>query len=206
MKMQIFPYRDPASGHTIGLVDIFTKLVEESRIIFLSSGHYDTHGQAVVADATADRVTASLLYLASQDPNKDIKLYINSPGGSVSGTLAIYDTMQYVKCDVQTICIGQAASAAAIILAAGTKGKRFALPNAEVMIHQPLGGAVGQATDVQIRAEQLLKTKQRINQILAKHTGQPMKKIAKDTDRDYYMSAEEAMAYGLIDRIITPKD
>ena len=209
MKMQIplFPYRDPTTGAQ-AFVSIFTKLVEESRIVFLSSGIYSptVDTRAVITDIQADCVTATLLYLNAQDPNKDIKMYINSPGGSGTAMLAVYDTMQYVKCDVQTICIGQAASAAAIILAAGTKGKRSALPNAEIMIHQPLGGAVGQATDVQIRAEQLLKTKQRINQILAKHTGQPMKKIAKDTDRDFYMSPEEALAYGLIDRIITPKD
>jgi len=204
MKMQKFPLQDP-SGQMIGYVDIFTKLIDASRIIFLSSGYYTQDGRAVVSDIIADHVTASLLYLASRDPERDIKLYINSPGGSASGMLAIYDTMQYVKCDVQTICIGQAASAAAVILAAGTKGKRFALPNAEVMIHQPGGGASGQATDVQIQAKQLLKTKQRINQILAEHTGQSMKKIAKDTDRDYYMSAEEALDYGLIDRIIAPK-
>jgi ATP-dependent Clp protease protease subunit len=164
------------------------------RIIFLSEE---------VNDTTASLVVAQLLYLESQDPDKEIQFYINSPGGSVTAGMAIYDTMQYVKCDVSTICIGLAASMGAFLLSAGTKGKRLALPNAEIMIHQPSGGAKGQATEIQIAAENILKTKKRLNEILAANTGKPYDVIAADTERDYYMSAEEAKAYGLIDDVIT---
>ena len=150
----------------------------------------------------ADLVVAQLLFLESEDPKKDIQVYINSPGGSVSAGFAIYDTMQYVKCDVSTICIGMAASMGAFLLAAGKKGKRFSLPNADIMIHQPLGGAQGQAEDIRIQAEKILKTRARLNDILAEKTGQPLEIIEKDTDRDNYMSAEEAKEYGLIDEVI----
>lgn len=173
--------------------DIYSRLLKE-RIIFLGSP---------IDDVVANTVIAQLLFLESQDEKKDIKLYINSPGGSVSAGLAIYDTMQYVKPAIQTICVGLAASMGATLLAAGTKGKRFALPNAELMIHQIMGGTEGQATDIKIRAEHILKLKDRLNDVLAKHTGQPVKKIEKDTDRDYFLTAEEARTYGLIDKIIT---
>lgn len=172
--------------------DIYSRLLKD-RIIFLSG---------VIEDETANIVIAQLLFLDSQNSKEDIKLYINSPGGSVSSALAIYDTMQYVKADVATICIGVAASAAALILAAGAKGKRSILPNGEVMIHQVMGGAQGQATDVDIHAKHILKIKERINFILAKHTGQPVKKVEKDADRDYFMSAEESKKYGIVDKII----
>lgn len=169
--------------------DIFSRLLKE-RIIFLGDE---------VNDQTASLVVAQLLFLESEDPNKDIQLYINSPGGSVTAGMAIYDTMNYVKCDVSTICIGLAASMGAFLLSSGAKGKRFALPNAEIMIHQPSGGAKGQATEIQIVAENILKTKRKLNEILAKNTGQTVKKIAEDTERDNFMSAEEAKAYGLVD-------
>jgi len=172
--------------------DIYSRLLKE-RIIFLGSP---------IDDAVANTVIAQLLFLESEDPKKDIKLYINSPGGSVTAGLAIYDTMQYIKPDVSTICIGIAASMGAFLLASGQKGKRFALPNSEVMIHQVMGGAEGQATDIKIRAEHILKIKDRLNEILAKHTGQSKTKVEKDTDRDNYMSADEALKYGLIDKII----
>lgn len=172
--------------------DIFSRLLKE-RIIFLADE---------VNDQTASLVVAQLLFLESEDPNKDIQLYINSPGGSVTAGMAIYDTMNYVKCDVSTICIGLAASMGAFLLSSGAKGKRFALPNAEVMIHQPSGGAKGQATEIQIVAENILKTKKKLNEILAKNTGQTVKKIAEDTERDNFMSAEEAKAYGLVDDIV----
>ncbi len=172
--------------------DIYSRLLKE-RIIFLGSP---------IDDGVANTVIAQLLFLASEDDKKDIKLYINSPGGSVTAGMAIYDTMQHVKCDVSTICLGMAASMAATLLTAGTAGKRFALPNAEIMIHQVMGGAEGQASDVKIRAERILKIKDNLNKILAKHTGQPLKQIEKDTDRDYFMSADEAKKYGLIDKII----
>ena len=172
--------------------DIFSRLLKE-RIIFLADE---------VNDQTASLVVAQLLFLESEDPNKDIQLYINSPGGSVTAGMAIYDTMNYVKCDVSTICIGMAASMGAFLLSSGAKGKRFALPNAEVMIHQPSGGAKGQATEIQIVAENILKTKKKINEILAKNTGQTVEKIAQDTERDNFMSAEEAKAYGLVDDIV----
>ncbi|MGC9048957.1 MAG: ATP-dependent Clp endopeptidase proteolytic subunit ClpP [Patescibacteria group bacterium] len=173
--------------------DIYSRLLKE-RIIFLGD---------IIDDAVANTVIAQLLFLESEDKEKDIKLYINTPGGSVTAGLAIYDTMQYVKPDVATICVGTAASMGAVLLAAGAKGKRLALPNAEVMLHQVMGGAEGPATDIKIRAEHILKVRDRINQILAKHTGQSLEKIEKDTDRDFFMTAEEAKKYGIIDKIIT---
>ena len=173
--------------------DIYSRLLKE-RIIFLADE---------VNDQTASLVVAQLLFLESEDPNKDIQLYINSPGGSVTAGMAIYDTMKFVKCDVSTICMGMAASMGAFLLSSGAKGKRLALPNAEVMIHQPSGGAKGQATEIQIVAENILKTKKKLNEILAANTGQTVEKIAEDTERDNFMSAEEAKAYGLIDEIIT---
>ena len=172
--------------------DIYSRLLKE-RIIFLGDA---------IDDDTANTIIAQLLFLESEDKEKDIKLYINSPGGSVTAGLAIYDTMNYLKPDVTTICVGIAASMAAILLGAGAKGKRFSLPNAEVMIHQVMGGAEGQATDIKIRAEHILKLKSKLNDILAKHTGQAIDKIEKDTDRDYFMSAEEAKTYGIVDKII----
>ncbi|MFH1610515.1 MAG: ATP-dependent Clp endopeptidase proteolytic subunit ClpP [Patescibacteria group bacterium] len=172
--------------------DIYSRLLKE-RIIFLG---------APINDIVANTIIAQMLFLESQDSKKEIKLYVNSPGGSVTAGMAVYDTMQYVKCDVSTICIGMAASMGAVLLAAGTKGKRFSLPNSEVMLHQVMGGAEGQAIDVKIRAEHILKVKDRLNKILASHTGQSLDKIEKDTDRDYFMSAEEAKKYGLIDKII----
>ncbi|MFZ5364392.1 MAG: ATP-dependent Clp endopeptidase proteolytic subunit ClpP [Patescibacteria group bacterium] len=172
--------------------DIYSRLLKD-RIIFLGDQ---------VDDAVANNVIAQLLFLDSQDKEKDIKLYINSPGGSVTAGLAIYDTMQYIKSDVSTICVGMAASMAATLLAAGAKGKRFLLPNSEVMIHQVMGGAEGQAVDIKIRAEHILRIKDRLNDILSKHTGQPLAKIEKDTDRDYFMTAEEALKYGIVDKII----
>ena len=158
-----------------------------------------------VNDVTSSLTVAQMIYLESVDPDKDIQLYINSPGGSVSAGLAIFDTMQYIKCDVSTICMGLAASMGAFLLAAGAKGKRFALPNSEIMIHQPLGGARGQATDIQIHAEQIIKIKKRLNDILAERTGQPIAKIQNDTERDFFMSSDEAKDYGLIDEIMTSR-
>ena len=172
--------------------DIFSRLLEE-RIIFL---------MGEVSDANANVVIAQMLYLASKDSKRDIKLYINSPGGSVTAGLAIYDTMQYLKCPVSTICIGLTASMAAVILAAGTKGKRFALPNAEILLHQVAGGAQGQAVDIEITAKQIVKMKEKLNNILASHTGQPLNKITADTDRDFYLTSSEAKKYGLIDEVI----
>ncbi|HBV58039.1 MAG TPA: ATP-dependent Clp endopeptidase proteolytic subunit ClpP [Candidatus Magasanikbacteria bacterium] len=180
------------TSHGERAYDIYSRLLKD-RIIFLG---------APVDDAMANIIIAQLLFLENQDPDKDIKLYVNSPGGSVSAGLAIYDTMQYIKPNVSTICIGLAASMGAVLLAAGQKGKRFILPNAEVMLHQVMGGAEGQAIDVKIRAEHILKVKDRINQILANHTDQSLAKIEKDTDRDYFMSPEEALKYGLVDKII----
>jgi ATP-dependent Clp protease protease subunit len=176
--------------------DIFSRLLEE-RIVFLVGP---------VTDANANLVIAQMLYLASKDSKRDIKLYINSPGGSVTAGLAIYDTMQFLKCPVSTICIGLTASMAAILLAAGTKGKRFSLPNAEILLHQVAGGVQGQATEIEITANQIIKMKHKLNQILADHTGQPLKKIAVDTDRDFYLTAEEAKKYGLIDEVIGTKN
>lgn len=172
--------------------DIYSRLLKD-RIIFLGEE---------VNDVTASLVVAQILFLESEDPTKDINLYINSPGGSVVAGMAIYDTMQYVKCDVSTICMGMAASMAAFLLAGGTKGKRYALPNAEIMIHQPSGGAQGQATEIRIAAEQILKTKEKMNKILAENTKQPIEVIERDTERDNYMSAKEALSYGIIDKVI----
>jgi ATP-dependent Clp protease, protease subunit len=173
--------------------DIFSRLLEE-RIVFLAGP---------VTDMNANVVIAQMLYLVSKDPKKDIKLYINSPGGSVTAGLAIYDTMQFIKCPVSTICIGLAASMGAVLLSAGSKGKRFALPNAEIMLHQVSSGFQGQATDIDITAKQILKIKAKINDILAAHTGQALDKVEKDTDRDFYMTASEAKDYGVIDEVIT---
>ena len=175
--------------------DIFSRLLND-RIIFLSDE---------VNDATASLVVAQMLFLEAQDPDKDISFYINSPGGSVTAGMAIYDTMQFIKCDVSTICIGMAASMGAFLLSSGAKGKRLALPHSEVMIHQPLGGARGQATDIKIQAEQILKTKATLNKILAENTGKSLEIIERDTDRDNYMTAQEALEYGLIDKIVTKR-
>jgi len=175
--------------------DIYSRLLND-RIIFLADE---------VNDATATLVVAQLLYLEAQDPDKDIHLYINSPGGSISAGMAIYDTMNFIKCDVSTICIGMAASMGAFLLAGGTKGKRMALPNAEIMIHQPLGGAQGQATEIEIAAKHILQTKEKLNKILAENTGQPYDVIAADTERDNWKSAQQAMEYGLIDSVITSR-
>jgi ATP-dependent Clp protease protease subunit len=180
------------STHGERAYDIYSRLLKD-RIIFLGDA---------VSDVSANIVIAQMLFLESQDKTKDIKLYINSPGGSVTAGLAIYDTMQYIKPDVATICVGMAASMGAVLLAAGEKGKRFALPNAEVMIHQVMGGAEGQATDIKIRAERIIKMKDQLNRILAKHTGQKFDKVEKDADRDYFMTADEAVKYGLVDKII----
>lgn len=175
--------------------DIYSRLLED-RIVFLT-GEID--------DITADLVIAQLLHLEGKDPDKDISLYINSPGGSVTAGMGIYDTMNYIKCDVSTICVGMAASMGAFLLSSGAKGKRFALPNSEIMIHQPLGGAQGQASDIAIQAEHILKTKKKMNKILAENSGQPLDKIERDVDRDYYMTAEEAHKYGLIDKIFVKR-
>ena len=176
--------------------DIYSRLLKE-RIIFLTGE---------INDEIADLVVAQLLFLEGEDPNKDIQIYINSPGGSVSAGFAIFDTMNYIKCDVSTICVGLAASMGAFLLAAGEPGKRFALPNADIMIHQPLGGAQGQASDIKIHAEKILEIRNRINKILAKETKQPLEKVERDTDRDYYLSPLEAVEYGLIDRVIEKKE
>ena len=190
--MSLVPYVIESTSRGERSYDIFSRLLKE-RIIFLGEE---------VTDTSAGLIVSQLLFLESEDPNKDIHLYINSPGGSVSAGLAIYDTMNYIKCDVSTICFGMAASMGALLLAGGAKGKRFALPNAEVMIHQPSGGAQGQATEIQIVAEKILQTKKKLNEILAANTGQPYEVIERDTDRDNYMTAQEAMEYGLIDRVI----
>ena len=191
--MSLVPYVIEQTSRGERSYDIYSRLLKE-RIIFLGEE---------VNDVSASLVVAQLLFLESEDPGKDIHMYINSPGGSVSAGLAIYDTMQYIKCDVSTICIGMAASMGAFLLAGGTKGKRMALPNSEIMIHQPSGGAQGQATEIKIVAEQILKTKRKLNEILAANTGKPLEQIEIDTERDNYMSAEEAKAYGLIDNVIT---
>ncbi len=190
--MPLVPYVIESTSRGERSYDIYSRLLKE-RIIFLGEE---------VTDVSASLVVAQLLFLESEDPSKDINLYINSPGGSVTAGMAIYDTMNYIKCDVSTVCIGMAASMGAFLLAGGAKGKRFALPNAEVMIHQPSGGARGQATEIQIVAENILKTKKKLNEILAANTGQSYETICRDTERDNYMSAEEAMAYGLVDRVI----
>ena len=176
--------------------DIYSRLLND-RIIFLSDE---------VNDVTASLVVAQLLYLEAQDPDKDVYLYINSPGGSITAGMAIYDTMNYIKCDVSTICVGMAASMGAFLLSSGAKGKRFALPNAEVMIHQPLGGMQGQATDIKIHADRIIKIKEKLNKLLAEQTGKPLEVIERDTERDNFMTAEEAQAYGLVDKVITKKE
>jgi len=176
--------------------DIYSRLLKD-RIIFLGDA---------VDDAVSNIVIAQMLFLESEDPDKDINLYINSPGGAVTAGLAIYDTMQYIRPDIVTICMGQNTSMAALLLAAGTKGKRYALPHSRIMIHQPLGGAQGQATDIDIQAKEILKVRDTLNQILSKHTGQPIEKIREDTDRDYFMTAEESKEYGIIDKVITTRE
>ena len=191
--MSLVPYVIEQTSRGERNYDIYSRLLKD-RIIFLGEE---------VNETTASLVVAQLLFLESEDPGKDIQLYINSPGGMVTAGMAIYDTMQYIKCDVSTICIGLAASMGAFLLAGGAKGKRYALPNAEIMIHQPSGGAKGQATEIEIAAENILKTKKRLNEILAENTGKPYEVIAADTERDNYMSAQEAVEYGLIDSIIT---
>ena len=190
--MSLVPYVIESTSKGERSYDIYSRLLKE-RIIFLGEE---------VTDVSASIVVAQLLFLEAEDPNKDINLYINSPGGSVTAGMAIYDTMNYIKCDVSTVCMGMAASMGAFLLSGGAKGKRFALPNAEVMIHQPSGGAQGQATEIRIVAENILKIKKRLNEILAANTGQPYDVIERDTERDNYMNAEEAKAYGLIDEII----
>ena len=194
--MSLVPYVIEQTSRGERSYDIYSRLLKD-RIIFLGEE---------VNDVSANLIVAQLLFLEAEDPSKDIQLYINSPGGSVTAGMAIYDTMQYIKCDVSTVCIGMAASMGAFLLAGGKKGKRFALPNAEIMIHQPSGGAQGQATEIQIAAENILKTKKKLNEILAANTGKPYDVVAADTERDYYMSAEEAKAYGLIDDVIIRKD
>lgn len=190
-KNALVPYIVEQTSRGERSYDIYSRLLED-RIIFLS-GEID--------DAVANTVVAQLIYLEAKDPSKDINLYINSPGGSVSAGLAIYDTMNYIKCDVSTICIGMAASMGAFLLSSGAKGKRYALPNSEIMIHQPLGGAQGQASDIKIAAEHILKTKKKLNTILAANSGKPLEQIERDTDRDNYLSAEDALNYGLIDKV-----
>lgn len=191
--MSLVPYVIESTSRGERSYDIYSRLLKE-RIIFLGEE---------VTDVTASLVVAQLLFLESEDPAKDINLYINSPGGSVTAGMAIYDTMNYIKCDVSTVCIGMAASMGAFLLAGGAKGKRFALPNAEVMIHQPSGGARGQATEIKIVAEQILRTKKKLNEILSANTGQPIEVIERDTERDNYMTAEEAVAYGLVDAVLS---
>ena len=190
--MSLVPYVIEQTSRGERSYDIYSRLLKE-RIIFLAEE---------VNDVTASLVVAQLLFLESEDPTKDINLYINSPGGSVTAGMAIYDTMNYIKCDVSTVCMGMAASMGAFLLSGGAKGKRFARPNAEVMFHQPSGGAKGQATEIRIAAENILKTRKKLNEILAKNTGQPIEVIERDTERDNYMTAEEAKAYGLIDAIL----
>ena len=190
--MSLVPYVIEQTSHGERSYDIYSRLLKD-RIVFLSEE---------VNDVTASLVVAQLLFLESEDPKKDISFYINSPGGSVTAGMAIYDTMQYIKCDVSTICVGLAASMGAFLLAGGTKGKRMALTNAEIMIHQPSGGARGQATEIQIVAENILKTKKKLNEMLAANTGKPIEQVEKDTDRDNYMSAQEALEYGIIDKVI----
>ncbi len=190
--MALVPYVVEQTSRGERSYDIFSRLLND-RIIVLSDE---------VNDATASLVVAQLLYLEGQDPEKDISLYINSPGGSVTAGLAIYDTMQYIKCDVSTICMGMAASMGAFLLSSGTKGKRYALPNADIMIHQPSGGAQGQATEIEITAKHILRTKEKLNKILSENTGKPIEEIARDTDRDNFMSAQEALEYGLVDKVL----
>ncbi|MBQ6798634.1 MAG: ATP-dependent Clp endopeptidase proteolytic subunit ClpP [Oscillospiraceae bacterium] len=191
--MSLVPYVVEQTSRGERSYDIFSRLLND-RIIFLSEE---------VNDTTASLIVAQLLYLEAQDPDKDIQFYINSPGGSVTAGMAIYDTMQYIKCDVSTICIGMAASMGAFLLSAGAKGKRMALPNAEIMIHQPSGGAQGQATDIQIQAARVLAMKKKLTEILAENTGKPYEQVAADCERDYFMTADEAQTYGVIDRVIS---
>ena len=193
--MSLVPYVIEQTSRGERSYDIYSRLLND-RIIFLGEE---------VTDVSANLIVAQLLFLESEDPNKDIQLYINSPGGMVTAGMAIYDTMQYIKCDVSTICIGLAASMGAFLLAGGTKGKRFALPNSEIMIHQPSGGARGQATEIQIVADHIAQTKRTLNELLAANTGQPIEVVERDTDRDNYMTAEEAKAYGLIDGVVMHK-
>lgn len=195
IKNTVVPYVIENTGKGERSYDIYSRLLED-RIIFLTGE---------INDAVADSVVAQLIFLEGKDPNKDISLYINSPGGSVSAGLAIYDTMNYIKCDVSTICIGLAASMGAFLLSSGAKGKRYSLPNSEIMIHQPLGGAQGQASDIKIQADHIIKTKHRLNSILAENCGKPYEILEKDTDRDNYLSAEEAKEYGLIDEIFVKR-
>ena len=195
VKSTLIPYIVEQTARGERSFDIYSRLLED-RIVFLS-GEID--------DSVANTVVAQLIYLEAKDPSKDINLYINSPGGSVSAGFAIYDTMNYIKCDVSTICIGMAASMGAFLLSSGARGKRFALPNSEIMIHQPLGGAQGQASDIQIAADHILKAKKKLNRILAENSGRPLEQIERDTDRDNYLSAEEAMQYGLIDRVFSKR-
>ncbi len=194
--MPLVPYVVEQTSRGERSYDIYSRLLKD-RIIFITGE---------VEDNMANTVVAQLLFLEAEDPDKDINIYINSPGGSITAGMAIYDTMKHIKPKVATICVGMAASMAAVLLAAGTKGKRYALPHSEVMIHQPLGGARGQATDVRIQAERLQKTKEQMNELLSEMTGQPLDKISVDTERDYFMSADEAMAYGLIDEVMQRKD
>ncbi len=193
--MSLVPYVLEQTSRGERSYDLYSRLLKD-RIIFLGEE---------VNDVTASLIVGELLFLEAEDPGKDVQLYINSPGGSVSAGMAIYDTMQYIKCDVSTICLGMAASMGAFLLAGGAKGKRYALPNATIMIHQPSGGAQGQATEIQIVADHIAKTKKMLNEILAANTGQPLEIVEKDTDRDYYMTAEEARLYGLIDGVVTHK-
>jgi len=193
--LSLVPYVIEQTSRGERSYDIYSRLLKD-RIIFLGEE---------VTDVSANLIVSQLLFLESEDPGKDISLYINSPGGSVTAGMAIYDTMQYIKCDVSTICMGMAASMGAFLLAGGTKGKRMALPNSTIMIHQPAGGAQGQATEIKIVAEQILKTKKRLNEILAANTGKPLEIIEQDTERDNYMTAEEAMAYGLVDKVISSR-
>ncbi len=193
--MSFVPYVIEQTSRGERSYDIYSRLLND-RIIFLGEE---------VTDLTASLVVAQLLFLEAEDPGKDIQLYINSPGGSVSAGMAIYDTMQYIKCDVSTICLGMAASMGAFLLAGGAKGKRYALPNATIMIHQPSGGAQGQATEISIVAEHILKTKKKLNELLSQNTGQPLETVERDTERDNYMTAEEAKAYGIIDGVVEHK-
>ena len=193
--MSLIPYVIEQTSRGERSYDIFSRLLED-RIIFLGEE---------VTDSIADVIVAEMLFLESEDPNKDIHLYINSPGGSVTAGMAIYDTMQYVKCDVSTICVGLAASMGSFLLAGGAKGKRFALPNSEILIHQPSGGTQGQASDMKIAADEIIKTRERLNRLLSQNSGQPLEVIERDTERDHWMTAEEAKTYGLIDEVVTSR-
>lgn len=192
MKSQVIPMVVEQTGRVERSYDIYSRLLKD-RIVFLGTA---------IDDYVANVVVAQMLFLQMEDPDKDINLYINSPGGAVTAGLAIYDTMQFVKCDVCTYCVGQAASAGALLLCAGKKGKRFALPNSRIMIHQPLGGVQGQATDIDIQAKEILRMRERLNQILAEHTGQTLERIKKDTDRDFFMTPDEAKDYGIVDKVV----